>query len=150
MADFNASDLQEYIEERVKENMIDTAEDFAAECIKYAIKSRAETVGVYSMTDITMIMEDSEDGSEIIVNYICEEYDIYVEDKSEFKTCSSIVGVALDNELYIFCNEFLQFVSVQLLGYLRTTHSVYSHKFISGSVIRQLTRKTRCGQTVGG
>jgi len=33
MADFTAKELNEYIEERVKENVIDSATDFVVECI---------------------------------------------------------------------------------------------------------------------
>ena len=33
MADFTAKELNEYIEERVKETVIDSATDFVAECI---------------------------------------------------------------------------------------------------------------------
>ena len=47
MADFTAKELNEYIEERVKENVIDSTTDFVAECIKYGIKSNAQTIGVY-------------------------------------------------------------------------------------------------------
>lgn len=91
MADFNYNDLSEFIEERVKENMIDSAKDFVAECIKYGIKSNAKTIGVYTETEIMMVISDSENNRETIISAICQEYNIYVEDQSKILACVDIV-----------------------------------------------------------
>ena len=73
MADFTAKELNEYIEERVKENVIDSATDFVVECIKYGIKSNAQTIGVYTESEIMMIILDSEKGTDEIIQVICKE-----------------------------------------------------------------------------
>ena len=83
MSDFTAKELNEYIEERVKENVIDSATDFVAECIKYGIKSNAQTIGVYTENEIMMIISDSEKGTDEIIQVICKEYNIYEEDCSK-------------------------------------------------------------------
>ena len=73
MSDFTAKELNEYIEERVKENVIDSATDFVAECIKYGIKSNAQTIGVYTENEIMMIISDSGKGTDEIIQVICKE-----------------------------------------------------------------------------
>ena len=86
MSDFTAKELNEYIEERVKENVIDSATDFVAECIKYGIKSNAQTIGVYTEKEIMLIISDSEKGTDEIIQVICKEYNIYEEDCSKLLT----------------------------------------------------------------
>ena len=66
MADFNVNDLNEYIEGRIKSNVIDSADDFVCECIKYSIATNRSAELYYERTDITLIIADSEKNETII------------------------------------------------------------------------------------
>jgi len=44
-----------------------------AECIKYGIKSNAQTIVVYTENEIMMIISDSEKGTDEIIQVICKE-----------------------------------------------------------------------------
>ena len=60
MAEFNANELSEYIEERIKSNAISSAVDFVVECFKYKKLKNKKVEILYTYTDITTIIEDSE------------------------------------------------------------------------------------------
>ena len=83
MADFNVNDLNEYIEGRIKSNVIDSADDFVCECIKYSIATNRSAELYYERTDITLIIADSEKNETIIIEEICEKCGITFEDNSE-------------------------------------------------------------------
>ena len=114
MADFTSKELNEYIEERVKENVIDSATDFVAECIKYGIKSNAQTIGIYTEKEIMLIISDSEKGTDEIIQVICKEYNIYEEDCSKLLTSIDVATKLKDvvelgkniNELYKSWNKY--------------------------------------------
>lgn len=67
MAEFNANDLCEYIEERIESNAISSAVDFVVECFKYKEFENKKVEILYRYSDITTIIEDSKKGKSTIV-----------------------------------------------------------------------------------
>lgn len=60
MADFNAKDMEEYIEGRIKDNAIDAGEDFVKECIKYYINSQSNIKCTVTYEQISVLLTNAD------------------------------------------------------------------------------------------
>ena len=82
MSEFSITEMEKYVNERVKENCSDSLEDFVAACIEYRIKSLGNVNVSITKTEISALIAcDGDSSITVIAEQITKEYGIDIDCK---------------------------------------------------------------------